>query len=160
MSAAITPAVKAEQTRLDGLYARVDRLRDEAAERLGEAGRRQVENDQERSQRDAETLLYRRRIALLDAVEEGLCFGRLDYADAAEAPMYLGRIGIHAEGGEQLLVDWRSEAGRRFYLATAASPAGVRRRRHLHTKGRRIRSVNDEVLDLDAAADSDSTIGS
>ncbi|GAA1669228.1 AAA family ATPase [Glycomyces endophyticus] len=160
MSAAITPAAQAEQTRLDGLYARVDRLRDEAAERLGEAGRRHVENDQERSQRDAETLLYRRRIALLDAVEEGLCFGRLDYIDPAEAPMYLGRIGVHAEGGEQLLVDWRSEAGRRFYLATAASPAGVRRRRHLHTKGRRLRSLNDEVLDLDAAADSGSSIGS
>lgn len=159
MSAAITPAVKFEQQRLDELYARLDRLRAEAAERLGESRRKHVENDQERSQRDAETHLYRQRIAQLDAVEEGLCFGRLDYL-ASDEPMYLGRIGIHAEGGEQLLVDWRSEAGRRFYLATAASPAGVRRRRHLHTKGRRLRSVNDEVLDLDAASDSSSTIGS
>ncbi|MEU5156262.1 ATP-binding domain-containing protein [Glycomyces sp. NPDC021274] len=159
MSAAITPAVKFEQQRLNELYARLDRLRDEAAERLGESRRKHVENDQERSQRDAETHLYRSRIAQLDAVEEGLCFGRLDYL-ASDEPMYLGRIGIHAEGGEQLLVDWRSEAGRRFYLATAASPAGVRRRRHLHTKGRRLRSVNDEVLDLDAAGESGSTIGS
>ncbi|MDN3238574.1 HelD family protein [Glycomyces tritici] len=159
MSAAITPAVKFEQQRLDELYARLDRLREEAAERLGESRRKHVENDQERSQRDAETHLYRQRIAQLDAVEEGLCFGRLDYL-ASDVPMYLGRIGIHAEGGEQLLVDWRSEAGRRFYLATAASPAGVRRRRHLHTKGRRLRSVNDEVLDLDAAGESSSTIGS
>jgi DNA helicase IV len=159
VSAAITPAVKFEQQRLNELYARLDRLRDEAAERLGESRRKHVENDQERSQRDAETHLYRSRIAQLDAVEEGLCFGRLDYL-ASDEPMYLGRIGIHAEGGEQLLVDWRSEAGRRFYLATAASPAGVRRRRHLHTKGRRLRSVNDEVLDLDAAGESGSTIGS
>ncbi|GAA2133168.1 HelD family protein [Glycomyces algeriensis] len=159
MSAAITPAVKFEQQRLDELYARLDRLREEAAERLGESRRKHVENDQERSQRDAETHLYRQRIAQLDAVEEGLCFGRLDYL-ASDVPMYLGRIGIHAEGGEQLLVDWRSEAGRRFYLATAASPAGVRRRRHLHTKGRRLRAVNDEVLDLDAAGESSSTIGS
>jgi DNA helicase IV len=163
VSAAINPAlrqvVQSEQARLDGLYARLDRLREEAAERLGESRRRHVENDQERSQRDAEAHLYRRRIAQLDAVEEGLCFGRLDYS-GVEAPMYLGRIGVHAEGGEQLLVDWRSEAGRRFYLATAASPAGVRRRRHLHTKGRRLRSVNDEVLDLDSAGGSGSTIGS
>jgi DNA helicase IV len=163
VSAAINPAVKQavlyEQRRLDELYARLDNLRDEAAGRLGESRRKHVENDQERSQRDAETHLYRRRLTELDAVEEGLCFGRLDYL-ASDVPMYLGRIGIHAEGGEQLLVDWRSEAGRRFYLATAASPAGVRRRRHLHTKGRRIRSVNDEVLDLDAAGESGSTIGS
>jgi DNA helicase IV len=159
VSAAITPAVQYEQHRLDGLYARLDRLRDEAAERLGESRRKHVENDQERSQRDAETHLHRHRIAQLDAVEEGLCFGRLDYTETDE-PMYLGRIGVHAEGGEQLLVDWRSEAGRRFYLATAASPAGVRRRRHLHTKGRRIRYVNDEVLDLEAAGESGSTIGS
>ena len=159
MSAAITPAVQYEQHRLDGLYSRLDRLRDESAERLGESRRKHVENDQERSQRDAETHLHRHRIAQLDAVEEGLCFGRLDYTGTHE-PMYLGRIGVHAEGGEQLLVDWRSEAGRRFYLATAASPAGVRRRRHLHTKGRRIRYVNDEVLDLEAAGESSSTIGS
>ncbi|MFG3338877.1 HelD family protein [Glycomyces sp. NPDC048151] len=159
MSAAITPAVQFEQQRLYELYARLDRLRDDAAERLGESRLKHVENDQERSQRDAETHLYRRRIAELDAVEEGLCFGRLDYLDS-DVPMYLGRIGIHAEGGEQLLVDWRSEAGRRFYLATAAAPAGVRRRRHLHTKGRHLRHVNDEVLDLDAAGESGSTIGS
>ncbi|WP_051704278.1 ATP-binding domain-containing protein [Glycomyces sp. NRRL B-16210] len=167
MSAATTPAAaqavaqttRAEQARLDDLYAHLDRLRDEAAARLGESRLRHVENEQERSQRDAEAHLHRRRIAQLDAVEEGLCFGRLDYTDD-EAPMYLGRIGMHAEGGEQLLVDWRSEAGRRFYLATAASPAGVRRRRHLHTKGRHLRSINDEVLDLDAAAETGSTIGS
>jgi DNA helicase IV len=163
VSAAIDPslkqAVQFEQARLDGLYARLDRLRDEAAERLGESRRKHVENDQERSQRDAEAHLYRRRIAQLDAVEEGLCFGRLDYVGGGD-PMYLGRIGLHGEGGEQLLVDWRSEAGRRFYLATAASPAGVRRRRHLHTKGRRLRSVNDEVLDLDSAGESGSSIGS
>ncbi|MCC3762147.1 ATP-binding domain-containing protein [Glycomyces sp. TRM65418] len=161
MSAAINvnQAVQYEQARLNGLYARLDRLRDEAAERLDESRRKHVENEQERSQRDAETHLHRRRIAQLDAVEEGLCFGRLDYI-GDEAPMYLGRIGVHAEGGEQLLVDWRSEAGRRFYLATAAAPAGVRRRRHLHTRGRRIRSVNDEVLDLEAAGESGSSIGS
>ncbi|WP_035704080.1 ATP-binding domain-containing protein [Glycomyces tenuis] len=153
------PAIETEQTRLDRLYARLDEIRDAAEARLDESRRKHVENEQELSQRDAESHFHRRRIAQLDAVEEGLCFGRLDYL-ASDRPMYLGRIGLHDEGGEQLLVDWRSEAGRRFYLATAASPAGVRRRRHLHTKGRRIASLNDEVLDLDSADGSGSTIGS
>ncbi|GAB4007119.1 hypothetical protein GCM10029992_59920 [Glycomyces albus] len=159
VSAAITPVLSAEQARLDGLYARLDRLRARTASRLDQSRRSHVENDQELSQRDAETHFHRRRIAQLDAVEEGLCFGRLDYIDD-ETPMYLGRIGLHAEGGEQVLVDWRSEAGRRFYLATAASPAGVRLRRHLHTRGRRLASVTDEVLDLDSADGSASSIGS
>ncbi|WP_198586995.1 HelD family protein [Glycomyces xiaoerkulensis] len=159
MSAAINAAVEAEQAHLDRLYARLDRLRDETEARLDRSRRGHVENDQELSQRDAETHFHRRRIAQLDAVEDGLCFGRLDYVDEA-TPMYLGRIGMHDERGEQLLVDWRSEAGRRFYLATAASPAGVRRRRHLHTRGRRLASLNDEVLDLDAADGTASTIGS
>ncbi|GAB3650494.1 AAA family ATPase [Glycomyces tarimensis] len=159
MSAAIIPALVSEQTRLDRLYARLDELRDRAEGRLDDSRRKHVENEQELSQRDAETHFHRRRIAQLDAVEEGLCFGRLDYIDD-DHPMYLGRIGLHDENGEQLQVDWRSEAGRRFYLATAASPSGVRRRRHLHTKGRRLASLNDEILDLDAADGSESTIGS
>ena len=159
MSAAIIRALETEQSRLDRLYARLDQIRDTAEDRLDTARRGHVENEQELSQRDAETHFHRRRIAQLDAVEDGLCFGRLDYVDD-DRPMYLGRIGLHDEAGEQLLVDWRSEAGRRFYLATAASPSGVRRRRHLHTRGRRIASVNDEVLDLDAADGSESTIGS
>ena len=159
MSAANPPVLSAEQARLDGFYARLDRLRAQAAERLDQSRRSHVENDQELSQRDAETHFHRRRIALLDAVDDGLCFGRLDFLDQ-ERPMYLGRIGMRAEDGEQLLVDWRSEAGRRFYVATAASPAGVRRRRHLHTRGRRLTSVNDEVLDLEAADGSASSIGS
>ncbi|THV39557.1 helicase [Glycomyces buryatensis] len=155
----MTPAIETEQKRLDSLYARLDQIRDQAHTRLAESRRKHVENEQELSQRDAEAHFHRLRIAGLDAVEDGLCFGRLDYIEQDE-PMYLGRIGVHAEGGEQLQVDWRSEAGRRFYLATAAAPSGVRRRRHLHTKGRRLTSVNDEVLDLAAADGSDSTIGS
>jgi DNA helicase IV len=148
-----------EQHRLDRLYCRLDELRDLAAERLDESRRRPAGNEQELSQRDAETLFHRRRIAALDAVEDGLCFGRLDYV-ADEPAMYLGRIGLHGDDGEQELVDWRSEAGRRFYLATAASPAGVRRRRHLHTRGRRLASVTDEVLDLESAAAEDGPSGS
>ena len=38
-------------------------------------------------------------------------------------------------------------AARGFYLATAGAPHGVRRRRHITMRGRRVTGVNDEVLD-------------
>ena len=52
---------------------------------------------------------------------------------------------------EPLLIDWRAPAARPFYCATAASPEGVARRRHIRTRRRRIVGFDDEVLDLDAA---------
>ena len=49
---------------------------------------------------------------------------------------------------DPLLMDWRAPAARPFYLATAASPQGVRRRRHLRTRQRTVTGLDDEVLDL------------
>src|SRR6185312_16683044 len=85
-------------------------------------------------------------------VESGLCFGRLDLEDTTEV-RYIGRIGIFDADGdhEPLLVDWRAPVARPFYLATAAAPDGVRRRRHIRTRGRAVVALDDEVLDLDAA---------
>src|SRR5258708_19973477 len=48
-------------------------------------------------------------------------------------------------------MEWRASAARPFYLASAASPADVRRRRHIKTRGRTVVSLDDEVLDLKAA---------
>src|SRR5918999_5505836 len=48
-------------------------------------------------------------------------------------------------------MDWRAPAARPFYTATAASPEGTRRRRHLRTRRRDVVAVDDEVLDLDDA---------
>src|SRR5439155_24477416 len=66
---------------------------------------------------------------------------------------YIGRIGIFDDAGEYepLLMDWRAPAARAFYLATAASPLGVRRRRHIRSNGRRVVGLDDEVLDLTEA---------
>ncbi|QSB06967.1 AAA family ATPase [Natronoglycomyces albus] len=146
-------ALADEQNYLNGLYARLDDLRASTQTRLDEARRSPVSNEQELSQRDATAHTHRRRLATLDAAEEGLCFGRLDFDDE-EKPQYLGRIGMRSEQGEPMLVDWRAPAGRRFYLATATNPDGVRRRRHLHTRGRKLTGVSDEILDLDAPRDS------
>ena len=69
--------------------------------------------------------MYRQQLAQLDAAENGLCFGRLEFNDGATS--YIGRIGMHAdnEDYDQLLMDWRADAARPFYLATAASPGEV-----------------------------------
>lgn len=145
--------LQSEQSHLTGLYQRLDQLRENASDRLVMARRSPVANEQELSQRDVESHLHRRRMATLDSVEDGLCFGRLDFADSTQ-PMYVGRIGMRNEDGDPLLVDWRAEAARRFYLATAANPQEVYRRRHLYTSGRRVQNVHDEILDLEATRDS------
>ena len=78
-------------------------------------------------------------------------FGRLEFSDGELR--YIGRLGIHADTDdyEQLLMDWRADAARPFYLATAASPGDVRVRRHIRTKGRTVVGIDDEVLDLEPA---------
>src|SRR5215475_4553611 len=92
--------------------------------------------------------MYGQQIAQLDAAENGLCFGRLEFTDGALR--YIGRLGIHSDSGEyeQLLMDWRADAARPFYLATATAPADVRVRRHIKTRGRTVDTMDDEVLDL------------
>ena len=72
------------------------------------------------------------------------------WTSTTTAASYIGRIGLFDESGdyEPLLVDWRAPAARPFYLATAASPEGVRRRRHIRTRERTVVGLDDEVLDL------------
>jgi DNA helicase IV len=95
--------------------------------------------------------MYTDRLAALRAAEHGLAFGRLD-TDEGER-RYVGRLGLLDEDNEYepLLMDWRAPAARPFYTATAASPEGIRRRRHLRTRRREVTAVDDEVLDLDDA---------
>jgi len=140
-----------EQSYVSMLYGRLDDLRDQASNRLARALHQTGGTHQARSERDTTIGMYTEKVAQFDAVENGLCFGRLDFSDGK--PTYIGRIGIFDESGEfePLLLDWRAPAARPFYLATAASPEGVRRRRQIRTKGREVVGLDDEVLDLDAA---------
>jgi len=133
------------------LYGRLDELRNRAADRLARVLRESGGTHQARSEREVFSTMYARQISQFNAAENGLCFGRLDFHHGERR--YVGRIGIHDDSGdyEQLLMDWRADAARPFYLATAASPAGVRRRRHIKTRGRTVVAVDDEVLDLAAA---------
>jgi DNA helicase IV len=153
-----------EQEYLSMLYRHVDGRRERAAARLAATLRETGGTPQARSQRSSTAHAYQDELARLDAVEADLCFGRLDLHDGPRR--YIGRIGIFAESGEfddsrnvdesggaqPLLLDWRAPAARPFYLATAVSPEGVRRRRHIRTAGRTVTGLDDEVLDLSEVA--------
>ncbi len=139
--------IRQEQDYLDMLYGRLDGLRDQARARLAEVLATRDTSHQGRAQRDAEAAQYTGEITRLDHVEQGLCFGRLDFRD--DERRYIGRLGIFDEDDDYqpLLVDWRAPAARPFYAATAASPDGVKRRRYIRTSGRTVTDVDDEVLD-------------
>lgn len=141
-----------EQTYVSMLYDRLDGMRDQAARRLTEELRTTGGTQQTRSQRDSAVQMYADQVEQYSAVETGLCFGRLDGDD--DSCRYVGRIGIFDTSGDYdpLLIDWRAPAARAFYLATAANPQGVRRRRHLRTRERKVTGLNDEVLDIAAAS--------
>jgi len=142
-----------EQSYVSMLYSRLDDLREQAATSLAASLKEDAVGAtmQARSERDAIAGRYSDQVARYSAVEGGLCFGRLDYDDGQRS--YVGRIGLFDDAGdyEPLLLDWRAPAARPFYLATAASPEGVKRRRHIRTRGRTVVSLDDEVLDVAAA---------
>ena len=128
-----------------GLYDRLDaeraRVKDRYARRLcvDRDGGTLVD-------RDVEVRALAREVQRLDVADNGLCFGRLDSVSGEHS--YIGRIGIFDEDNEYepLLLDWRAPAARAFYIATAANPENMRRRRQFHTRGRQVVDFTDEVL--------------
>ena len=146
-----TEEIKREQDYVARLYRRVDELRQRASERLTGVLRTDGGTRQARVERESAFARYAERVAEFDAAEKGLCFGRLDLRDGGR--LYVGRIGIPDDENDPLLVDWRAPAARPFYVATAADPAGVRRRRHIATRDRRVVGLDDEVLDGEIHAD-------
>ena len=142
----------AERAYVARLYQQLDRMRKQAGARLAEVLRQPVDTPQMHSERDAAAARYQGQLVQFRAAEHGLCFGRLDLCDGERR--YIGRIGIFDEATDYqpLLIDWRAPAARPFYLATAAAPEGVRRRRHLRTEQRTVVDLLDEVLAVDSAA--------
>ncbi|WP_049571038.1 HelD family protein [Streptomyces sp. SBT349] len=147
-----------EQAYVTRLYGRLDELRAEAGTRLDAVLVATGLGHQGLAERDVAAAELARRAATLDSVENSLCFGRLDMLD--DEARYIGRIGImDGEGGfEPLLIDWRAPAARPFYVATARTPEGVRRRRHIRTSGRRVTGVLDEEFDGAAEPFGDSAL--
>ena len=140
-----------EQSYVTLLYRRLDELRERASASMAGVLRQSGGSHQARVERESFTAHYRQQLGQFDAAENGLCFGRIEFTDGELR--YIGRIGIHSDDDEyaQLLMDWRADAARPFYLATAASPGDVKVRRHIATKGRTVTGLDDEVLDLAAA---------
>ena len=143
-----------EQAVVDTVYLRLEEA-GVAARRLAREGHERGRMGHEGGlvERDAMVFQAARRLAQLDAAREGLVFGRLDLdPDLDPEPRYIGRLGLRDADRESLLVDWRAPAAAVFYQATAATPAGVVRRRVLRSSGRAVVGVEDELLDVEAAA--------
>ncbi|TDK27017.1 AAA family ATPase [Arthrobacter crusticola] len=135
-----------ERGYVDGLYRRLDQLREEKARQLAEVRRSaSAGSHQNRSERDAFATMYEDRLAQLNAVDDRLVFGRLDLDDGEER--YIGRIGLSTEDLQQLMIDWRAPEAGTFYQATAFERMGVRRRRHLILSRRDVVAIEDDVLD-------------
>jgi DNA helicase IV len=146
--------VAREQALVATFYARLDELRDQARERLSAVLRQGASGTpQNRSERDLFAIMYSERLVQLEAVEPGLCFGRLDLI--AGERLHVGRLGLTDERLDTLLVDWRAPAAEPFYRATPTDSHGVIRRRHLRTRGREVLDVEDDIFDIDGLTDED-----
>jgi len=144
-----------EQTYVTALYGRLDELRTRARADLSDVRLQRVSGltHQGRSERDSRASMLEDRVAQLDGVEEGLCFGRIDRID--DEQFYIGRIGVASPTYDRLLVDWRAPAARPFYAATPRAPQGVVRRRHIRTRQRVVLGIEDDVLDMARVSDDD-----
>ncbi|MFD4996505.1 HelD family protein [Streptomyces buecherae] len=140
--------MRQEQQFITGLYARLDQLREQAEEAM-RAALVQVGNGfQARLERDVQVTEQAGLLSAINAGENGLCFGRLDFRDGRSH--HIGRIGIRQDDASRtpLVIDWRADVARPFYLATGHSPMGLRRRRHISTEGRTVTALHDELMDL------------
>ncbi|HYZ69610.1 MAG TPA: RNA polymerase recycling motor ATPase HelR [Mycobacterium sp.] len=135
--------LRSEQSYVAGLYERLDAERARVKGRYSAALRGTGGTLLER---DDEVRALAKQMSRLNVADGGLCFGRLD--SVSEERLYIGRIGLLDESNdyEPVLLDWRAPAARAFYIATAASPEGMRRRRQFHTRGRRLLDFTDEIL--------------
>ncbi|MFF2812057.1 HelD family protein [Streptomyces sp. NPDC058000] len=133
---------------MDLLHERLDALRSGARAAVDRALPQTGGTFQARLERDVMVAEQAELLAGFEAGEHGLCFGRLAFRDGRDH--HIGRIGIRRADAERtpLVIDWRADVARPFYLATGHTPMGLRRRRHLTTEGRRVTALHDEILDL------------
>lgn len=140
--------LRSEQEFVDALYARVDALRGDTEAGVTDALAQGNTPMQARLERDILVAERSGLLAALDAVDGSLCFGRIDLTSGGSH--HIGRIGLRTDDAERtpMLIDWRADVARPFYLATGHTPMGLRRRRHLTTSGRTVTALHDEILDL------------
>ncbi len=147
-----------EQAHVDKVYERLA-VATKDAQRAAQAGASHYTSDRGDYLREEDmTSVYERdvfayqaakRLAILEAEHEGLVFGRLDLTNGDTD--YIGRIGVHDDNYEPLVIDWRAPAAEPFYRATAAEPMDVIRRRVLRCRDDRVIGIEDDLLDGNAA---------
>lgn len=152
------PDLPAEQEHLDEVYAHLDAARRRDQEALRKVMLDDDPEPQARVEREVEYQRLQSNLERYRHAEVGLVFGRIDIADdEPDNPVpgspgldrrYIGRMGLSDadDGYRSLLMDWRAPQARPFYLATTAHPEGVTLRRHLRTRGRTVRAIDDERL--------------
>jgi DNA helicase IV len=144
-----------EQAYVSMLYGLLDTARARSESALADVNARGMAGGthQARLERDVSAAEHAIRLAQLNGIERGLCFGRTD--DEQDLTLYIGRIGLRDDDYELKLIDWRAPAARPFYAATPGHPSGLVRRRHIYTRGRIVTGIDDEVFDLDKLSATD-----
>jgi DNA helicase IV len=95
-------------------------------------------------ERDLEIHRLTGRLRLTQRYGVDACLGRMvnDSGDVT----YVGRLGLSADDGQSLLVDWRSPAAAPFFGATHANPMGLASRRRYRWTARQVTDYWDEVF--------------
>ena len=155
---ALERELAAEQAHVDRVYARLV-VATRSAQQVAREGLSLYQSDRNSYvreedgtglfERDVFAYQAARRLAVLDAEQEGLVFGRLDRTDGEVR--YVGRIGVRDADYEPLVIDWRAPAAEPFYRATPADPMQVVRRRVLHCRRDRVVGIEDDLLDGEGA---------
>ncbi|WP_327353339.1 HelD family protein [Streptomyces sp. NBC_01304] len=150
-----------EQEFVAGLYERLGELQARAEQSTQAALAQAGGTFQSRLERDVTVAEQGRLAAELNGVENGLCFGRIDLQEGGTeeggtqegGTHHIGRIGIREDNTDRtpILIDWRADIARPFYLATSHTPMGLRRRRHITMQGHEVVALHDEILDLSDA---------
>jgi DNA helicase IV/UDP:flavonoid glycosyltransferase YjiC (YdhE family) len=153
--------LQSEQRYVARLYRKLDAERARVKDKYSAALRSPIDKQDGGTlvDRDAEVRATARQMNRLNVADFGLCFGRLDSVD--DEQFYIGRIGLFDEDNdyEPLLLDWRAPASRAFYVATAAHPENMRRRRQFHSRGRQLVDFTDEEFGRpDAASSGDAAL--
>lgn len=117
-----TEEMRQEQQFITDLYARLDQLREQAEESVRDALVQVGTGFQARLERDVLVAEQSGLLSALHSGENGLCFGRIDFRDGRAH--HIGRIGIRQDDPSRtpLVIDWRADVARPFYLATGHSP--------------------------------------
>jgi hypothetical protein len=142
--------MEAEQQHVDRVHERLEVMRGHARAYEAEGHRRALfGNEGGLVERDAIVFQATVWLRRLDAQEEGLVFGRLDFGDGEVR--HIGRIGVRDEEYEPLVVDWRAPAAAAFYRATPTDRMEVVRRRTIRCVGAKVVRIDDDLLDPERA---------